>query len=103
MNSRLDLHSKLVELLGSDHVYFQPPEDIRMKYPCIVYQRTDLDSHDADDMRYANLFRYEIQYITKEPDTNDFIIKFVNAFKYCSYNRHFVTDSLNHENFDLYY
>ena len=103
MKDRLDLHNELVELLGSNHVYFQPPESIRMVYPCIVYERSGVDSEHADDSRYVNMMRYDIQFITKEPDTNDFIIKMLNAFKYCSYNRHYVYDNLNHEAFTVYY
>lgn len=103
MKDRLDLHSELVELLGSNHVYFQPPESIRMVYPCIVYERSGIDSEHADDSRYVNMIRYDIRFITKDPDTNDFIIKMLNAFKYCSYDRHYVSDNLNHEAFTIYY
>ena len=103
MKDRLDLHNELVELLGSNHVYFQPPESIRMVYPCIVYERSGIDSEHADDSRYVNTMRYDVRFITKEPDTNDFIIKMLNAFKYCSYDRHYVSDNLNHEAFTIYY
>lgn len=103
MRSRLDLHDKLVSILGSNHVYFQPPEDIRLKYPCIIYERVSMDIRPADDMKYSNLMRYDIKYITKEPDTNDFIVNFINAFNYCSYDRHYVYDNLNHEVFTLFY
>lgn len=103
MNSRLDLHAKLVELLGSNHVYFQPPESIQMKYPCFVYERSYMDTDNADDTNYINHMRYELMYISKDPDTNDFISLVLDTFKYCSYTRHFVSDSLNHEVFDLYF
>lgn len=103
MHDRLDLQDKLVELLGSDHVYFQPPESIRMKYPCFVYERSSGYSQPADDIKYQYYFRYELMYITKEPDTNDFIKEVLESFRYCTYTRHFVSDNLNHEVFDLYY
>ena len=103
MRSRLELHSKLVELLGSDHVYFQPPESIRMRYPCFVYEREGVDSDLADDKRYLKSVRYEITYITKNPDTNEFIDKVLDSFRYISFTRHFISDNLNHEIFELYY
>lgn len=103
MNSRLDLQDKLTELLGSDHVYFQPPESIRLKYPCFIYERSSGYSQAADDLKYHKYFRYELMFITKEPDTNDFISTILDAFEYCTYTRHFVSDNLNHEVFDLYY
>lgn len=103
MRSRLSLQEKLVSILGSNHVYFQPPEDIRLVYPCIIYERVSMDTRPADDMKYSNLMRYDIKYITKEPDTNDFIVRFINEFNYCSYDRHYVYDNLNHEVFTLFY
>ena len=30
------LGKALIELLGSNNVYFQPPESIKIDYPCIV-------------------------------------------------------------------
>jgi len=102
-NNRLDLHAKLIDILGSNNVYFQPPEGIRIKYPCIIYERSSIDVNHADDISYARMVQYEIMFITKEPDTNDFIMKMLDAFKYCSYSRHFVSDNLNHEIFILYY
>lgn len=103
MNNRLELHKKLVELLGSNQVYFQPPENIRMKYPCFVYERSYIDSKYADDKNYSKYVRYELMFISKDPDTNDFIARVLDSFLYCSHTRHFVSDNLNHEVFDLYY
>lgn len=103
MNSRLELHAKLVELLGSNHVYFQPPESIRMKYPCIVYERDSVDTNPADDLKYSKHVRYELMYISKDPDTDAIIEQLLDEFKYCRYVRHFVSDNLNHEVFNLYY
>ena len=103
MKDRLDLHAKLVELLGSNQVYFQPPESVRMKYPCIVYERDNVDINSADDAKYLKNVRYEAMYISKEPDTNDIIESILDTFKYCRYVRHFVSDNLNHEVFTIYY
>ena len=102
-NIRSDLQTKLEEILGSKHVYFQPPESIRMKYPCIVYEREAVDVQPADDVKYDKNFRYEVMYITKDPDTNEFISTMLDKFKYIRYDRHFVSDNLNHETFVLYY
>ena len=41
MKTRYELHEFLCEILGSRNVYFQPPESVKMKYPAIVYERTD--------------------------------------------------------------
>ena len=103
MKDRLELQAELETLLGSDHVYFQPPESIRMKYPCFVYERDGMDINPANDKKYIKYIRYEVMYITKNPDVSDMIEKTLDSFQYITYVRHFVSDSLNHEIFDLYY
>ena len=54
MNSRLKLHNILVEILGSGNVYFQPPESITLKYPCIIYGRVGIDAVHADNKLYKH-------------------------------------------------
>ena len=39
MGTRLELQSKLEEILGSRQVYYQPPETVKMEYPAIVYRQ----------------------------------------------------------------
>ena len=36
---RLQLHEILVGILGNENVYFQPPANLVMQYPCIRYER----------------------------------------------------------------
>lgn len=104
MKERTELQTELETLLGSRNVYFQPPENIRINYPCFVYERSSLSAKFADENeRYQKYFRYQITYITKDPDTNDLIDNILSHFKYCTYERHFVMDGLNHEVFNLYY
>ncbi len=44
MGTRVELQSKLEELLGSKEVYYNRPEDRLMKYPAIVYSKIKLKS-----------------------------------------------------------
>ena len=44
MMSRERLSAILHEVLGSDNVYYQPPESVKMKYPAIVYTRDSIDN-----------------------------------------------------------
>ena len=103
MKTREELQTELQDLLGSNHVYFQPPETIKMKYPCFVYERTGVDLTKADNINYKHDISYELMFITKDPDTNDFVRSILDHFRYCRYVRHFVSDGLNHEVFDLQY
>lgn len=101
-DKRLELDQILRDLLGSGNVYFQPPENVRMSYPCIVYNRQNADSKFANNKTYISCMRYQVSYIDANPDS-DFHIKMIETFPMCVYANHFVADNLNHEIFDLYY
>ena len=99
---RLKLHEELCEILGSRNVYFQPPESVRLKYPCIIYSRSTGDVQHADNRPYIINIRYELTLISKDPDS-EYITKIQEHFPTCRLDRHFTSDNLNHETFDLYY
>lgn len=99
---RLLLSQKLHELLGSDNVYFQPPETARMSYPCIRYARSTGSSIDADNLKYIRRQGYEIMVISKNP-TEPVVEEIPNAFEYCNEGRHYVADNLNHDVFYIYW
>ena len=101
MNKRLELHNKLVELFGNNHVYYQPPESLKMEYPCIRYSKSDITSRHADNINYVNKTSYEIVIIDKHPD--NVVIEKILALPLSSYNRHYVSDNLNHDVIQLYY
>lgn len=99
---RPQLHQILEELLGSENVYFQPPESRRLTYPCVVYSRENGDIQFADNRAYTYEMRYQITYIDEDPDS-DFHIRLISRFPKCTYDRHYTADNLNHEVFNLYY
>ena len=99
--SRLDLHEILCETLGSRNVYFQPPESIKLKYPCIVYERSYVQTLKADNLNYISINRYTVTVIDKNPDSG-IADKLLNL-PYTSFDRHFVSDNLNHDVLTLYY
>lgn len=101
MGTRLELHSTLVEILNSSNVYFQPPETIKMKYPCIVYQRSSGDSAFANNKGYRFTTRYQITLIDKNPDNP--ILDQIAALPLCTYDRHYNVDNLNHDVFNIYF
>lgn len=99
---RLDLHAKLCDILGSKNVYFQPPESIRLVYPCIVYSRSNVRTRYANNKVYNDFDLYDITVIDKDPDSTIYkdILK---SFQMCSFNRFFTSDNLNHNVLSLYY
>ena len=99
--SRTSLQEILEELLGSDRVYFQPPESIKLKYPCIVYERSDIDVRYANNEGYKMDKRYTVTLIDRNPDSG--LPDKLAMLPYCSFDRHFVSDNLYHDVFTLYY
>lgn len=101
MGLRLELHEILVKILGSNQVYFQPPETVKMKYPCIVYERGSGDTIFADDIPYRFTQRYQITVMDRDPDSK--IPEKVADLPMCTYDRHYNIDNLNHDVFNLYF
>lgn len=102
MASRLELHSELKELLGSDNVYFQPPESKKIEYDAIVYNRNSILSRHASNKNYMVSDCYEVTLIYRDPDS-DLARKLLDHFPYSSFSRHFTADNLNHDVITIYY
>lgn len=101
MGSRLELQTMLEKLLGSRNVYFQPPESIKMKYPSIVYSRSDIANDSADNLIYKQSHFYQLTVIDEDPDSE--IVEKVSKLPKCRFNRHYTADNLNHDTFTLYF
>lgn len=101
MASRLELQSKLEEILESTHVYYQPPESLKLEYPAIVYSKENISSKFADDIKYDKHKSYQLIVISKKPD--DSVIDRLLDLQYCRFDRHYKADNLNHDVFTLYF
>lgn len=101
MSRRLELHQILVDILGSDNVYFQPPASLQMKYPCIIYGRIGLDPKYANNRMYMHKKRYQVTVIDKNPDSE--IPDKIAELPMCFFDRHFTANNLNHDVFTIYY
>lgn len=100
MTGRLELQAIFEEILGSQNVYFQPPASVSMKYPAIVYSRTEIDSRFAGNNVYAQATAYMVTVIDKNPDSE--YVKKVSKLPMCSYDRSYRADNLNHDVFTIY-
>lgn len=101
MARRLLLHKILEDILGSKYVYFQPPENIKIEYPCIIYQRDNSSVKYADDLKYKRVQRYQVTVIDRDPDSET--PSRVRSLDYCSEARSFAVAGLNHDVFTLYF
>ena len=101
MATRLELQNKLETILDAKHVYYQPPESIKMEYPAIRYSKSNMDNKFADDIKYSSYNCYEIIVIDRTPDNP--VIEKLLELPLCKYDRHYTSDGLNHDILTLYY
>lgn len=83
------------------NVYFQPPANVQMIYPAIVYERDRADVRHADDLPYSVTKRYTLTLISSNPDET--IFEALAALPMCRHDRYFVMDNLNHDVFNIYF
>lgn len=102
MASRLKLQEELENLLGNNNVYFQPPESLRMSYPCIRYELRGANPFRADNTAYTIHRSYSVVHIYKDPD-EDLINEFLDTFQMCDHDRHYTSDGLNHDVYTIFF
>lgn len=99
MAPRAMLQSLLEEI--TPHVYFQPPANVQMKYPCIVYSRDSADTKFAGNVPYSYTKRYQLTVIDQDPDSE--IPDKVAMLTRCTFDRAYVAENLNHDVFSIFF
>lgn len=99
MAPRLQLQSLLETFC--DHVYFQTPTNITLAFPCIRYVRDGSKVKYADDRKYDRVRRYQVTVIDRNPDSS--LPDQVEDLQFCTFDRWFAADNLNHWVFTLFF
>lgn len=99
MRSRSGLQTILVGIL--ENVYFQPPTNVEMVYPCIVYERSNINTDFAENFPYNRHKRYTVTVIDRNPDS--IYPDQVGALPMCTFDRFFTADDLNHDVFNIFF
>lgn len=97
---RSELHTVL-ENIGTQKVYFQPPANIVLQYPCIVYELSQIDVTFANNLPYLVDKSYSVTVIDRNPDS-EFPYKLLEI-PMISFDRHFKADNLNHYAFTIFF
>lgn len=98
---RKELQIILENILGSDQVYFQPPETIKMSYPAIVFSFDGIDNKKANNKQYITHFVFHATFITKMVNS-DQVLNALLSLEYCSLGKPYVSDGLYHYPFTIY-
>src|ERR1043165_79901 len=99
MAPRAQLQSLLE--VSCDNVYFQPPPDVQMNYPAIVYERRRAESYYANNQPYCVVKQYQVTIISRSPD--DVLYDAVANLPMSTHERFYVADNLNHDVFSIYF
>lgn len=106
MDRRLEFDEELRELqksiLGYQHTYFEPPENVWMQYDAVVYERNTMHVRRANNKSYVLTDQWDVKVISKDPETA--LPRAIQEhFERCSPGRVFVRDNLWHFPFTIYY
>lgn len=91
------LHEILCDIDGLSKVYFQPPNNIQLEYPCLIYSIERMSMHHSDNKRYLTFPVYSLILIDHNPES--IIQKRIldlDSDCYVSFDRFYVSDNLNH-------
>ena len=103
MKTWSELQEILQAVMGDDgKAYYQPPENLKLKYPCIVFERTNALTDYADNKPYHITKRYTVTLITKTSDNDKYVDQLL-ALPMCSYDRQFINENLIHDVFTIYF
>lgn len=97
---RLKLHELFLTILPENQVHFQPPENVQLTYPCIVYERDADNAQHADNRPYKLNRRYQITVM--DPKPFGFTASKVRELPSSSFVRHFTRDKLHHDVYTVF-
>lgn len=100
MDKRLALHTKL--LTFCTNVYFQPPETMKLQFPCILYFKTSVPASYANDLIYKYKQGYTVTVVDKDPDS-EIAYDIMKNFEYCRIDSFYKSEGLNHTKLTIYY
>lgn len=94
---RLKLHNMLCEICNN--VYFQPPENLRIKYPAVIYSRKQLTTKHADDINFLVSTSFVVNVIYT--DARSEIPGKILELPYAYHDRDYISDNLYHSVFSI--
>lgn len=89
------LLSTVMEECGEQpHLYFQPPESVKMEYPCIVYHLRTMTAQYADNRPYTLAIGFDVTYISRSP-TSEVPTRLAKEPLF-GFDRYYRADNLHH-------
>lgn len=99
--SRSEVQKHLETILGKENVYFNRPENIKLKYPCFVYSRNGYSKRNANNHPYQSENRFQVLYIYDSIKDAPLVEK-LKETKGFEYDREYDADGLYHASFTFH-
>ena len=109
LSQKTDVIQQKLKDLGISHVYFEPPQNVTLEYPCAVVRMGTISSRNANNRVYKLNNTYEIIYIRRQFDDNMVNVILVGdanhapPFSMIRHIRHYTAEGLHHDLYKLYY
>ena len=109
LSQKTDIIQSRVKGLGIKYVYFEPPQNIIMQFPCAVIRMGTISSRSANNRVYKLNNSYELIYIRRQfddPMVNKILVgdsEHEPPFSMIRHIRHYTADGLHHDLYKLYF
>lgn len=107
-NKTDEIQQKLKDL-GIPNVYFEPPENQMLKFPCAIVHMGTISTRNANNAVYKLDNSYEIRYVRRQFDDEmvNTILKGDSThnrpFAMIRHIRHYTAEGLHYDLYKLYY
>ena len=100
MRTYRDLLHLLQKAVDHNRVYFQPPENLKIGYPAVIFHLSKVKLDHADDVPYKGAREYSVTLITKEPEPE--VLDEILKIPYTTLDNTYIADGMNHFVFTTY-
>lgn len=101
MKTKEEVGDLLEGVLGNSNVYFQPPTNIKLKYPCMVYKFVTPKVDRAGNMPYIVTGHWEVHHMYKDPD-NSLVEKMLFASPFVAHDNNIVSEGVYNDYYTIY-
>ena len=103
MKTWSQLREVLEEVTGlTNRIYYQPPENLKINYPCVVFENSNALTEYADNKPYVATKRYAVTLMSTTAD-NDQYKDPILMLPMCTFDREFKSDGIVHSVFNIYF
>ena len=100
MRTYRDLFHLLQKAVDHNRVYFQPPENLKIGYPAVIFHLSKVKLDHADDVPYKGAREYSVTLITNEPEPE--VLDEILKIPYTTLDTTYISDGMNHFVFTTY-